>query len=138
MKIFLDANVMFTAAYSPDGKANFLIKNIKNLELVLITSDYAAEEAKRNIVLKRAQTLAELNLLLEQITILNSVAGPCPIALPVKDQPIFLTALKYHATHLLTGDVKDFRPFMNNKEKSCGILIQTVSHFISQSLQTTP
>ena len=35
-KIFIDANVLFTAAYSPSGKAAFVIENMGHL---IITSN---------------------------------------------------------------------------------------------------
>ena len=34
------------------------------------------------------------------------------------------------ATHLLTGDLKEFGPFMNRPEETFGILIQTVANFL--------
>ena len=44
----------------------------------------------------------------------------CPIDLPAKDRPIFLTALRYGATHLLTGDMRHFGPFMNDASEIGG------------------
>lgn len=131
MNVFLDANVIFTASYSPNGKSNFLIKNAAALNLRIITSDYAVEEASRNIQKKKNEATGEFHLLVDKLNILSSVIGPCPISLPLKDQPIFMTAFKNRATHLLTGDIKDFGPYMNDKDKSCGILIQTVSEFLN-------
>jgi len=129
MKLFVDANVLFTAAYSPKGKAADLLKSASRL---IITSDYAAEEARRNISAKRPIALNELEKILGQIEIVPSVqGGACPIALPPKDQPIFLAALMAKATHLLTGDMKDFGPHMNQPDKSAGIIIQTVADFLN-------
>ncbi len=129
MKIFVDANVLFTAAYSPQGKAAFLIEKLNS---VIITSDYASEEARRNLVIKKPEALALLERLLAKIEIVASIqSGACPINLPQKDQPIFLAALKAKATHLLTGDMKDFGPHMNKPQKSAGVIIQTVSDFLA-------
>lgn len=129
MKLFLDANVLFTAAYSPNGKAAVLLESASSL---IITSNYAAEEARRNILTKRPISLDLLERTLRQIEIVPSIqSGACPIALPPKDQPIFLAALMAKATHLLTGDVKDFGPYMNRPDKSAGIIIQTVADFLS-------
>lgn len=129
MRIFVDANILFTAAYSPNGKAAALLESASDL---VITSDYAAEEARRNISIKRPTALDVLEKILEQIKIVPSVqSGACPIALPPKDQPIFLAALMAKATHLLTGDMKDFGLHMNQPEKSAGIIIQTVAEFLS-------
>jgi uncharacterized protein len=128
MKIFVDANVMFTAAYSPQGKASALLES----GLPIITSDYAVQEARRNILAKRPDSIELLDKILGKIEIVPSIeSGVCPIALPKKDQPIFLAALMARATHLLTGDLKDFGPHMNRPDKSVGILIQTVAEFLA-------
>ena len=50
-------------------------------------------------------------------------------ALARKGRPIFQTAVACHATHLLTGDLKDFGPFMNRREETFGVLVQTVAEF---------
>jgi predicted nucleic acid-binding protein len=129
MKIFVDANVLFTAAYSPMGKAATLLECSA---LSFVTSDYAAEEARRNLLVKRPSALSALEKILEKIELAPSVqSGVCPIVLPLKDQPIFLSALMIKATHLLTGDRKDFGPFMNSPDKSAGLIIQTVSDFLA-------
>jgi hypothetical protein len=128
MRIFVDANVLFTAAYSASGKAATLLDSDS---FNFVTSDYAAEEARRNILVKRPGSADSLKKVLEKIAIVPSVqGGTCPITLPQKDQPIFLSALMAGATHLLTGDLKDFGPHMNRPEKSAGIIIQTVTDFL--------
>src|ERR1700722_17794116 len=111
MKVFVDANVLFTAAYSPKGKAASLFGSIPKL---IVTSDYAAEEAKRNMIAKKPNALGELEKIFSKISVEPSApGGACPIDLPEKDRPIFMSALKTRATHLLTGDLKDFGPYMN-------------------------
>jgi predicted nucleic acid-binding protein len=127
VKIFIDANLLFTAAYSPQGKAADVLRS----SFVLVTSEYAAEEARRNIQAKRPSAVAELEKILTSIQIVASAQSEtCPLDLPSKDQPIFLAALKFGATHLLTGDIKDFGPFMNRPNETCGIIIQTVTDFL--------
>jgi uncharacterized protein len=129
MRIFIDANVLFTAAYSPQGKAFLLLTSMRG---VLITSEYAADEARRNISLKRPEALARLEKILKQIKLVPCVNGSSsPINLPTKDQPIFMAALMAKATHLLTGDLKDFGQHMNQPKKTVGVLIQTVADFLN-------
>jgi len=55
---------------------------------------------------------------------------PYPKGLAAKDQPIFQAALASKATHLLTGDLKDFGAFMNKPDETFGILVQTVAEFL--------
>ena len=52
MKLFLDANVLFTAAHNPQGKAALTIELGKRRHWGLATSHYASEEARRNLAQK--------------------------------------------------------------------------------------
>ena len=40
-------------------------------------------------------------------------------------------AIRSQATHLLTGDLKDFGALMNKPRQTAGIVIQTVAEFLS-------
>ena len=129
MKIFIDANVLFTAAYSPQGKAALVIENLSKL---VVTSDYALEEARRNIQAKKPAALAVLDGFVAKIQVITLTRPvECSIKLPPKDIPIFQAAVQAKATHLLTGDIKDFGPHMNQPKKSSGIVIQTVAEFLN-------
>lgn len=55
----------------------------------------------------------------------------CALALPEKDQPLFNAAQQSCATHLLTGDIRHFGPFMNDPGRTCGIVIQRVAEFLN-------
>ena len=61
MRIFLDANVLFTAAHNPEGKAAFIIELGKEGYFSLLTSDVPYEEAKRNLDVKYPNFLSLLN-----------------------------------------------------------------------------
>ena len=52
MRLFLDANVLFTAAHNPRGKAALLIDLGKPGHWELYSSAYALEEARRNLARK--------------------------------------------------------------------------------------
>ena len=60
-----------------------------------------------------------------------AAAGASPPGLAQKDRPIFRAAAACEATHLLTGDLRDFGPLMNRPEETSGIRIQTVSDFLN-------
>ncbi len=51
-RIFLDANVIFTAAHNPEGKAALLLELGGRGHWKLITSQLAWEEARRNLSIK--------------------------------------------------------------------------------------
>ena len=60
MRLFLDANVLFTAAHNPGGKAALVIEFGRAGIWRLATSAYAAEEARRNLALKFPACLGRL------------------------------------------------------------------------------
>jgi hypothetical protein len=45
-------------------------------------------------------------------------------------------AIQCQATHLLTGDIKDFGPFMNHSKLTGGVVIQTVSEFLDSFMKS--
>ena len=114
MRLFLDANVLFTAAHNPRGKAALTVELGKLEHWALATSLYASEEARRNLDRKFPQSLDSLDSLLREIPLVPHRSDlHFPPALARKDRPIFQAAVAWDATHLLTGDLKDFGPFMN-------------------------
>ena len=136
-RIFLDANVLFTAAHNPHGKAAFVAELTSSSAFRLFTSGYAREEAERNLIAKYPGSLDDFNRLLKSITIVPVIhpAANCPDLLPAKDAPIFAAAVYCRATHLLTGDIKHFGPLMNRPNLCGGIVVQTVAEFLSSCLK---
>lgn len=131
-RVFLDANVLFTAAHNPAGKAALVIALGAKGKWEVLSSSYAAEEARRNIASKFPQSESRLRDLVESISIIASGSGAdCPVKLPEKDRPIMETAIRSRATHLLTGDLRDFGALMNKPRQTAGIVIQTVAEFLS-------
>lgn len=131
-RLFLDANVLFTAAHNPNGKAAFLFDRSRDGNWQLVSSRYAAEEARRNIVAKYPQYRERFEELVEHLTEVRQPAlRPTPIDLPDKDRPIFLAAQAGNASHLLTGDLKHFGPHMNRPEAMTGLVIQTVADYLA-------
>ena len=133
MRTFLDANILFTAAHNPNGKAAFVIELGRSGIWRLATSPYAVEEARRNIARKFPACRDSLDVLLNDIALVaDSPEIPCPAGLAAKDQPIFRAALACRADVLLTGDIRDFGFLMNAPEKTGGLLIQTVAEFLAR------
>ena len=132
MKLFLDANILFTAAHNPKGKSLFVIELGRQGYWELFSSPYALEEARRNLERKFPRSLDDLGTLQHGIHLIEHRAGlDFPEGLAQKDQPIFQAALACQATHLITGDLKDFGPFMNQPENTFGVCIQTVAEFLN-------
>ena len=126
-RLFLDANVLFSAAYRSDAGVRRLW-TAPNSELV--TSDYAIEEATRNLA--DADQRERLDGLLESVEIVPArVLDPDlrgDVQLRDKDWPILSGAVAAGATHLITGDVRDFGSYFG--QKVLGILILPPSKYL--------
>jgi predicted nucleic acid-binding protein len=132
MRVFLDANVIFTAAHNPHGKAAFVFELAEAGHFELFSSDVACEEAERNLAAKYPDCLPGLAVLLAGVTLVKAdLSTPFPDGLPEKDAVIFQAAATCRATHLLTGDLRHFGPFMNRPDVSRSIMVQTVADFLA-------
>lgn len=137
-RLFLDANVLFTAAHRPEGKAAFLLQAWPPQAVApwdLLSSAYALEEARRNLTVKFPDALARWPAILARVQVVAQPArAPHPLTLPDKDQPIWAAAQAAAATQLLTGDLRDFGPHMNRPAATAGITIQTVGDYLASRL----
>jgi len=132
IRLFLDANVLFTAAHNPSGKAALVIDLGSQKYWEVVSCSFAIDEARRNIIIKFPDCLERLDSLLTKVKKVPSGSGRiCPIPLRQKDRPILEAAIRCKATHLLTGDIRDFGPFMNNPAHTAGVIIQSVSEFLA-------
>lgn len=110
-RLFLDANILFSAAYRRDAG----IARLWHLgDVELMTSPYAAEEARTNLI-ERDQR-HRLGTLLERVRIVIGISGlPPGMTLPEKDRPILRPAIQAGATHLLTGDKRHFGKYFGQR-----------------------
>lgn len=133
MRVFLDANVLFTAAHNPRGKAAFIIELGAAGYFLLFTSDAALIEAERNLAAKYPHSLPFLEALMHNITLVTAdLSAAFPDGLPVSDAFIFQAARSCRSPHFLTGDLRHFGPFMNRADATFSITIQTVAQFLSE------
>ena len=107
-RLFLDANVLLSAAWRP-GAALQRLWRLDGVEL--LSSGYAVAEARRN--LETAAQRGRLTRLLRRVHLIEPEHFTLPrgIRLPEKDLPILLAAIDGGATHLLTGDWEHFGPY---------------------------
>ena len=132
MKIFLDANILFTAAHNPKGKSAFIIDLGPEGHWSVVTCRLALEEANRNLLIKFPEYRNRLNELSRSIELVPSVLeGVCPVDLPEKDRALLLSAIEAQCSHLLTGDLKHFGKHMNKPQKTRGVRILTASAFLA-------
>src|SRR5207247_175678 len=97
-------------------------------ETGLLTSAYAAEEARRNLDSPEQRMRLEALLARTEIVPESTASLPPGLGLSDKDPPILKAALAAAATHLVTGDVRDFGRFFG--KKALGILIVTPSDLL--------
>jgi uncharacterized protein len=127
-RLFLDSNVLFTAAHNENGEAALVIGLAAAGRWRVASSEHAIEEARRNLSRKYPQALERLGVILGPVRQVRQAArldvgdgGDQPVArsraqLLPKDQLILDAAAGCRATHLLTGDVRHFGPLMNRPE----------------------
>lgn len=108
-RLFLDANVLFSAAYKPRSRL-LVLWSLGGTELV--TSDFALEEARRNLAEHSPEALLTLQGLAERTTIFCRRLAPATLLAGVevadKDAPILAAAIASGCTHLITGDARHF------------------------------
>lgn len=113
MRLFLDANVLFTAAHNPAGRSAALIDLARHLRCRVLTSPHAATEASRNLQLKYPEAMKRLAGLLGVVDLVAE-ASPADVAwaveqrLPLKDAPVLAAAIASGADVLVTGDRTHF------------------------------
>ena len=113
-RLFIDANVLFSAAYR-SGAGVARLWQLEDVEL--LSSDYAVEEARRNLA--EPEQPGRLNELVAALELVSGVtldeAFFETLDLRQKDWPILGGAMAGRASHLITGDHHDFGPFFGRE-----------------------
>lgn len=106
-RVFLDANVLVSAALTPGSRLNELWDRA---DVRLLGSPYVVTEARRNVT--DALAAARLEVLIGRLTLLPAEPADFPLVpdpgLPPKDRPVLLAAVAAQADYLLTGDATHF------------------------------
>lgn len=108
MRIFLDANVLFSAADDQSATSELLKEAAARAELV--TSAYLLEEARRNLQIKRPNLLGGLDRVMQSVQLSAGYANVSS-DLPEKDIPVICGAVGSRCTHIWTGDKQHFGRF---------------------------
>jgi predicted nucleic acid-binding protein len=118
-RLFLDANILFSASYGPESP----LRRLWQLdEAELLTSAYALAEAQRNLETKEQQE--RLETLLVPVRVVGESEKrdlPAGVTLREKDVPILCSAIEARASHLLTLDLRDFGPYLG--KSVAGVLV---------------
>lgn len=111
LRIFVDANVLFSASYQPEHP---FLDFWSSEKTEMLTSMYAADEVRRNI--RSVAHLSRFTLLMNETTIAEEAFGETEndrIDLPPKDKPILAGAWSARARYLVTGDKRHFGAYYN-------------------------
>lgn len=127
-RLFLDANVLFSAAYRSNAG---LLQFWKLNNVALCSSHYALEEARINLT--QDVQRRRLEKLAPAIQFFDSISRSLPreVTLPDKDVPIFLAAMAARATHLITGDFRHFGRYFGKTIE--GILVLSPADYLKKS-----
>ncbi len=111
MRIFLDANVLFSAAKS-DGAVAELVKRLLQAGHECCADSYVIEEARRTLAAKAPSGVAALDALLERLRIASAVTAQVDTDvidwLPEKDRPVLGSAIRMRCAALVSGDRTHF------------------------------
>jgi predicted nucleic acid-binding protein len=133
VRIFLDTSVLLAAAGSSRGASRFLITQADAHGWELVSSDYCAEEARRNLPkLGRSAAAAWRTAIAPSLRLARaSLALDKPLVFPkAKDRPVVITALATRAEWLLTLDEADFRGKLGREVY--GLRIATPGEFLRE------
>ena len=129
MRLFLDANILFLAGYSATSPVHDLLALAAAGDCELLSSEYAFEEARRNLALKSPDgSLERFEAATALIIPVQEASGPAlEQAQSVKlsdasDIPILAAALQAGADALVTGDRRAFGSFFGQRIGSLRIL----------------
>jgi predicted nucleic acid-binding protein len=111
MRVFLDANVLFSASNIGSNIARLVDWLIA--AGTAVASDLALEEARRNLALKRADWLPAFEHLVERIEMVPSVQFELPVPLDDRDRPLLCAAIRSKCQFFATGDRRDFGHLFN-------------------------
>lgn len=106
MKVFLDANILFSASDEKSATRRLLACLASHGEPV--TNAHAWEEARRNLERKRPHLLAGFEGLRQIVPISHAFRLPADIEVAEKDKPILAGAIGAACTHLWTSDRQHF------------------------------
>jgi predicted nucleic acid-binding protein len=111
VRLFLDANILFSAARSA-GAVRQLLDILLREKHECWADTYVLEEARRNLAAKAPNGLTYLDTLLGPIGIAGTqsqrVSSTALLSLLEKDRPVLAAAIQLKCNSLVTGDRRPF------------------------------
>lgn len=137
MRIFLDANILFSAARS-DGAIRQLLHLARTAGHECWCDAYVETEARRNLLAKAPRSIAALEALLRQCHLAPFQPVSAELyallrALPSDDRPVLAAAIRLGCDALLTGDKRHFGQLVGRRLR--GVAIHTPASFYERELR---
>jgi len=111
MRIFLDANILSSAAKSA-GAVRGLLGWLEGAGHTLCADDYVVAEARRNLEVKGQDALGSLDSILASIEVArfrrDDADRQVAALLPEKNRPVLAAAIRLGCHALVTGDKTHF------------------------------
>jgi predicted nucleic acid-binding protein len=111
LRIFVDANILFSAAKSA-GAVRRLLALVIEAGHECWVDGFVVEEARRNLAVKAPDGLKAFDALLPQLHVGSIQAADsgleASLPLPEKDRPVLAAAVRHHCQVLVTGDRTHF------------------------------
>jgi uncharacterized protein len=113
MRVFLDANVLFSAAKT-DGAVRGLLRLLREGGHEGWVDHYVIFEAHRNLTIKGSTALTALDALVASchVSLAQGIGSDMPRKaidwLPEKDRPVLASAIRSHCDVLVTSDRTHF------------------------------
>ena len=111
MRVFLDANILFSAAKS-DGAIRQLLGLLEQAGHACCVNAYVVEEARRNLVAKAPGRMSAFEALLLRMETAPVHGGDpaleASLPLASKDRPVLAAAIHQRCDALVTGDRTHF------------------------------
>lgn len=111
MRIFLDANILFSAAKS-DGAIRELLQRLLDSGHACWVDDYVVIEARRNLHAKGPEALTAFEVMFARLRVSppqgSGRALTIADSLPEKDRPVLASACRLRCDALVTGDRSHF------------------------------
>lgn len=137
MRLFLEANILFSVAWNAEGRAATLFLLARRGYCALMASPHAIEEARRNLERKQPTLLPNLEQLLRTVVICRECSAEQAAwargeRLPDKDAPVLGAAGQAGAELRVTGDRTHFGHLYGRS--LCGVLIATPAEALARVL----
>jgi uncharacterized protein len=111
VRVFLDANILFSAAKS-DGAVRRMLQLLLHGGHECVADTYVLAEARRNLAAKGPDALAALEALMQEVDVAARLRTDAPTEvldwLPDKDRPVLAAAIALGCDTLVTGDRTHF------------------------------